>query len=210
MPRPIGIAFLLLAISLHAQTSSARTNPPKPIDNPELTQLYNEDQRVRQPNPLRPGEPKITRTDEDRLAIVKQMIAHDQLQTIADYRHAALIVQHSLVSSDHLLAHTLAVICAGDGDKTCLWLSAATLDRYLQSIQQPQIYGTQFKWTADSPVTQQPYTPDLITDAMRKKLGVPPLADQQKQFDNLKTHTTAPPYSPQPAPVPQSQPAPPK
>jgi len=165
---------------------------------------------VRQPKPLGPGEPKITRTDADRLAMVKQMIANDQLRTAADYRHAAFIVQHSLVSSDYLLAHTLAVICAADGDKACVWLSAATLDRYLQSIQQPQIYGTQFKWTADSPITQQPYTPDLITDAMRKKLGVPPLADQQKQFDDLKAHITAPPYSPKPAPGPLSQPSPPK
>jgi hypothetical protein len=210
MSRRVGIAFLLLVASVHAQTSSRRANAPRPLDNPELTQLYNEDQRVREPKPLGPGEPKITRTDADRLALVKQMIAHDQLQTAADYRHAAFIAQHSPVSWDYLLAHTLAVICAAEGDKSCLWLAAATLDRYLQSIQQPQIYGTQFKWTADSPVTQQPYTPDLITDAMRKKLGVPALADQQKQFDELKAHTTAPPYAPQSAPVPQSPSASPK
>jgi len=183
MKKIVAVAALSLAHLLNAQTGTA---PAKPSNNAELTQLYNEDQRVRSPKPLSPEErTQITRTDADRLAAVKQMISQDRLQSTADYRHAAFIVQHSLLSSDYLLAHTLAVICATDGDKTCAWLSAATLDRYLQSIHQPQIYGTQFVGTDHSPATQAPYTSDLITDAMRKKLGVPTLDDQKKQQDEI-------------------------
>ena len=183
MSKFVGFVILFVAHSLTAQTSVA---PAPASNNPELTQIYNEDQRVRQPKPLTPQEKvTISRTDADRLVAVKQMIVHDQLQTTADYRHAAFIVQHSLVSGDYLLAHTLAVICASDGDKTCAWLSAASLDRYLQSIQQPQIYGTQFTGSTHSPTTQQPYMPDLISDALRTRLGVPSVQEQRKQLDEI-------------------------
>jgi len=184
----VGFAFLFLVACLPAQTNPAPVNPP---NNPDLTKLYNEDQRVRQPKPLSSEEKaSIVRTDADRLAAVKQMIEHDQLQTTADYRHAAFIVQHSPVSSDYLLAHTLAMICAADGDKTCVWLSAASLDRYLQSIKQPQIYGTQFFSSGNAPITQQPYADDLIPDTIRRKLGVPSREDQKKQLDNMNSQAT--------------------
>jgi hypothetical protein len=176
------IALALLFTTLRAQS------PAPAADNPTLAQMYQEDQRIRQPKPLSLEEKAgITRTDADRLAIVKQMIASNQLQTKADYRRAALIVQHSPVSSDYLVAHTLAVICAADGDETCLWLSAATLDRYLQSIKQPQIYGTQFFGVVHEPITQQPYADGLIPDSLRKKLGVPSREDQKKQLDNMNS-----------------------
>jgi hypothetical protein len=202
-PWHFAIALLLFAPSLSAQTAAP---PAAPANNAELTQLYNEDQRVRQPKPLSPEEKPITRTDADRLAALKQMIANDQLQTAADYRHAAFIMQHSLVSSDYLLAHTLAVICTADGDKTCAWLSAATLDRYLQSIKQPQIYGTQFFGSGHAPITQQPYADDLIPDSLRKKLGVPSRAEQKTQLDKMNSQAT--PSFPDVAP--QYQPASPK
>jgi hypothetical protein len=178
------LAALLLTPSLVAQTATT----PEPQSNPELTLMFQEDQRIRSGGPLSAEErARITRTDADRLAAVKQMVANDQLHTAHDYRNAALILQHSQKSDDYLLAHTLAVIGANKGDKTCAWLSAATLDRYLQSIGQPQIYGTQFKprTSSTSVWTQEPYTSDLVTDAVRKELGVPPLDEQKKQFDTL-------------------------
>jgi hypothetical protein len=188
------LSALLIAPALVAQT--AQSVPPTPANNAELTQIYNEDQRVRKPKPPNPDEAPITRTDADRLAIVKQMIANDQLHTKADFRHAAFIVQHSLISSDYLLAHTLAVICAADGDKACAWLSAASLDRYLQSMNQPQIYGTQYIGTDHSPATQEPYNRDLITDALRTRLGVPVIAEQQKQLEQLNAPSAAPTSAP--------------
>ena len=71
-------------------------------------------------------------------------------------------------------------------------LSAASLDRYLQSIHQPQIYGTQFIGNDHSPVTQAPYTSDLITDGMRKKLGVQALDDQKKYQDEINKQIQKP------------------
>lgn len=177
MLRSIVLIALLLTPLSRAQTSTAVHR-----DNVELTLLFKEDQRVRQSNPLGPDEPKITRSDADRLSLVKQILARDQVHTTADYLHAALVLQHSQSSADYLVAHTLAVLCAADHDTTCLWLSAATLDRYLQSINQPQIYGTQYLHFEHPPVTQQPYATDLISDSIRSKLGVPTLKEQEEQL----------------------------
>jgi len=165
----------------------AQNGAPSPpfSDNPELTQLFKEDQRVRQPKPLGTDEPKIIGIDVERLASVKEMLARDQIHTQADYLHAALILQHSKLSADYLVAHTLAVLCAAEHDKTCLWLSAATLDRYLQSVDQAQIYGTQYTHFDKPPITQQPYADGVISDTLRKSLGVPPLEEQKKELKNM-------------------------
>jgi hypothetical protein len=183
MKKHVGVAFFLIASSLVSQNNAAL---PKPQPNADLTQLFEEDQRVRTGPQLSPEERiRINRTDADRLAAVRQLVATNQLQSGADYLHAAVIMQHGSTSSDYLLGHTLALICAAEGDKLCAWMSAANLDRYLLSIKQPQIYGTQFMGGDHSPETQDPYTPDLIPDSIRKKLGVPSRNDQKKQLDKI-------------------------
>ena len=178
MKRLFLTALILLGPALSGQTPPA----PKLQSNPELKLMFEEDQRIRSGGSLTPEErAQIKRTDADRLAAVKQMILADQIHTAEDYRNASLILQHSRKSEDYLLAHTLAVIGSGKGDRTCMWLSAATLDRYLQSIGQPQIYGTQFKLPSPGQMTQEPYATDLVTDALRKEFDVPSVADQKKR-----------------------------
>ncbi len=193
MIRTLVLGALFLSFLGRAQTNAAAAVHS---DNTELTHIFEEDQRVRQPKPLGPEEPKITRTDADRLALVKQMLANDQVYTTADYFHAALVLQHSPSSTDYLVAHTLAVLCAADHNTTCLWLSAATLDRYLQSINQPQIYGTQYLHFNHPPVTQQPYAADVISDSIRSELGVPGLKEQAEQLTTYQQQVAAPRVKP--------------
>jgi hypothetical protein len=73
----------------------------------------------------------------------------------------------------------MAAIARGRPDAT--WIAAATLDRYLQNIGQPQVYGTQFSTPPGRPTTQEPFNRTLIADRLRIILGVPPLADQEAQ-----------------------------
>jgi hypothetical protein len=118
------------------------------------------------------------------------MIDARQLHTAEDYRGAALVFQHGSQPDDYLLAHSLAVVAASKGDKIGLWLTAATLDRYLQSQKQPQIYGTQYLTIENTPTTQDPYYKSLITDEIRKQLRVPTLEEQERQrkeFDSKRT-----------------------
>jgi hypothetical protein len=75
------------------------------------------------------------------------------------------------------------MIAVAKGDENSLWIGTATLDRYLQSSGKSQIYGTQFRSTKDA--TQEPFNRSLISDSLRRELGVPSLAaqlDQQKQW----------------------------
>jgi hypothetical protein len=183
----IAASLLLLGgSSLFAQTT---VTAAQPSSNAELTVMAQEDQRVRVGSPLTEAErAAITRTDADRRTETKKIIAANQLVTAVDYRNAALIMQHGQQSDDYLLAHTLAVIGAAKGDKICIWLSAAALDRYLISIKQPQIYGTQYNhFDQTKPWTQAPYSSDLITDNLRRAYNIPSLADQQKQLDTYNT-----------------------
>jgi hypothetical protein len=73
------------------------------------------------------------------------------------------------------------MIAMKKGYTDAIWIAAATLDRYLQSIKQPQIYGTQFLTPKGGSTTQEPYNRTLISDALRHQLQVSGLAAQAAQ-----------------------------
>jgi hypothetical protein len=122
------------------------------------------------------------RQDAARRAAVHKLLDDGALHSAQDFEYASFIFQHSDNAGDYLLAHTLAMVAVAKGSDSALWIVAATLDRYLIKIGQSQIYGTQFHKTPDTPMTQEPYNRVLISDALRKQLGVPNQAAQQKQL----------------------------
>ena len=74
------------------------------------------------------------------------------------------------------------------GDAAARWIAAATLDRYLQKVQQPQVFGTQYRWDGPSPTaaTQQPYDQDFLSDATRQEFCVSTYADQQRNLEAMR------------------------
>jgi hypothetical protein len=76
---------------------------------------------------------------------------------------------------------SLAMIAVAKGYRDALWISTATLDRYLQSIEHSQIYGTQYRTPTGVPATQEPYNRTLISDALRLQFGVPSQSAQEAQ-----------------------------
>ena len=122
----------------------------------------------------------IDARDVERRAATRKLLAEGRLHTGEDYREAAFIFQHGNKPEDYLFAHTLATVATSRGDMLGLWISAATLDRYLHSIKQPQIFGTQFLEEGNT-VTQEPFNRELISDALRRQLAVPALAEQQSK-----------------------------
>jgi hypothetical protein len=152
--------------------------------NAEMKRIYEDDQNARQ-NPGDISEQEwiaIGRHDAERRSQTRKLLADGELHTGEDFTRAAFIFQHGGTSDDYLLAHTLAMVAVTKGDESASWIGAASLDRYLQSIEQPQIYGTQFGRDSEGTTTQQPYNRDLIADALRHQLGVPSLATQQEQL----------------------------
>lgn len=155
--------------------------------NVEMAGIYEDDQKVRQ-NGLatRTDWNAIEKADRARRERVAALLAAGALHTADDYRQAAFVFQHGERSDDYLLAHTLALLAVAKGDQGAAWIAAATLDRYLQSVRQPQIYGTQFLG-AGAAITQKPYNQQLISDALRTELGVPTAASQGERLKTLQS-----------------------
>ena len=153
-------------------------------DNPEMMAIFDADQAARK-------SPKIdwktvSVEDSKRRARTAELVAQGRLRSASDFYAAAFIFQHGDQASDFLLAHTFAVIAASRGDPGAPWIAAATLDRYLQKIGQPQVYGTQYFTPSNEPVTQEPYNRLLVSDALRAELGVPPIAAQEEQRKTMQ------------------------
>lgn len=82
--------------------------------------------------------------DDARRQRAHQLLRQGVLQTGEDFHDAAFIFQHGDKPEDYLLAHVLAMVAVSKGDPRGRWIAAATLDRYLQAMGQPQVFGTQF------------------------------------------------------------------
>lgn len=149
-------------------------------DNAEMAGIFEADQKARE-NPSTINWPLVGKDDAARKARTKVLLDSGQLRSGTDFYYAAFIYQHGSSPNDCLMAHTLAVIAAARGRSDATWIASATLDRYLQAIGQKQIYGTQFTMPKSGPSTQEPYDRELVPDALRQALGVPPIAQQEKQ-----------------------------
>ncbi len=142
--------------------------------------IYAEDQRVRSTEPI--DWSVVSKSDADRRVQVRKLLADGSLHTGKDYEEAAFVFQHGDTSQDFLLAHTLAMVAVSKGDATAIWIASATLDRYLEKIKQKQIFGTQYSSGPQNFWTQEPYDRELVSDALRKQLGVPSQATQAEQL----------------------------
>ncbi|MBI3209672.1 MAG: hypothetical protein HYZ37_12340 [Candidatus Solibacter usitatus] len=101
-----------------------------------------------------------------------EIVRGGSLKTGEDYDRAAFLFQHGETPADYLLAHILAVAAVSLGHNST-WISAATLDRYLNSAGKTQVFGTQLG--ADVAVDGE-----LITESLRQLYCVPSLKDREK------------------------------
>lgn len=189
-----GVAILawmaLLPASIQAQA-------PQPKDNPQLTAMFDADQAIRASiDPAKPIDMAQVRRmiaeDATRRATARTLLAEGRLATAEDYYHAAFLFQHGSDAADYLLAHSLAMAAVARGKAEANWIAAATLDRYLMKIGQPQIYGTQYTRSKESGVTMDPYDRALIPDSLRTTLGVPMQAEQLKKLEGVKAPNAKP------------------
>jgi hypothetical protein len=150
------------------------------ISSPEMQRIFEADQADRK-DPKKIDWSVVSKSDDARRAATKALLDGGKLHTGDDFERAAFVFQHGKGADDYLLAHTLALVAVAKGNAGALWIASATLDRYLQSIQKPQIYGTQYLTPPGGEATQEPYNRSLVSDALRRQLSVPPLAEQEKR-----------------------------
>ena len=155
-------------------------SPPR-RSNPEMTAIYEADQADRQAGGANIDWAAVAPRDAARRARTLQLLDAGALRSGDDFHNAAFVFQHGDTPDDILLAHTFAVLAAARDRPDAAWIAAASLDRYLQRIGQPQIYGTQFNRPPGQPTTQEPYNRTLVSDALRPALGVPTQAQQEER-----------------------------
>jgi hypothetical protein len=132
-----------------------------------------------------------------RRAEIRKLLEEGQITSGEDFSDAALIFQHGQTPDEFLFAHVLAVEALMRGGSADKWIAAATLDRYLHAVNQPQVFGTQYpgdKSVGNTPKpqvdprvmniqrTQQPYDAKLIPDSVRQDFCVPDVNQQEKNL----------------------------
>ena len=206
----LGLCFLLtlssfpLAIGQQEKAKRSPAAPNLPDVKPEILDLVLQDQWDRCNDMFGANhqvvsctiKPTIAEHDAVRHSKAKELLAQGKVETGREYFFVALLFQHSGDPNELMLAHVLAVTAASKGFSHAKWMAAATMDRYLQSINQPQIFGTQFKMAAGR-WTMEPYSRTAVSDTLRGQWCVISVAEQEKILNafeegRVDTSTTTP------------------
>ena len=194
LPRPVLRHVAVLVVSAAALVTGCASSRAGASNNFRLTDLYAQDQSDRRTA----GDADwsvVERRDAERRREVAQMLERGMVRTAADHYHAAMIFQHGSDSTAYRLAHDLAREAERLGSEEARWLSAATLDRYLLSIGEPQRYGTQFT-VRDDVWYLSPMDTTAVTDDERRRAGTRTLAEIRAylaQQNGTATASLAPP-----------------
>lgn len=180
------LSLILLLCMLVSPVWSSPESADPPTDNPELQRMFAEDQAARQADRSEIDWKKVTLEDAARRERVKRLLDEGAVRTGLDYWHAAFIFQHGSKPDDFLLAHVLACASMSKGYEPARWIAAASLDRYLGNIGQPQIYGTQYLMDTAGQWGQGSYNSELISDQLRAIFGVPTRAEQEAKVQELR------------------------
>jgi hypothetical protein len=184
-------------VGFAAQMPTAKTqNPPKVSD--AIHQLFVEDGEDVTHGISKFSEEQLNARGNARREKVKALLAAGELKTGEDFQEAAFIFQHGNNTDDCLFAHILAMEAVLKGSDEAKWIEAATLDRYLQSIGQPQVFGTQYPLDPNLPHqahpavgsqgafragrTLAPYNEQFLPDTARLYFCVPALAQQKENL----------------------------
>ncbi|MFG5410436.1 hypothetical protein ABXN37_23015 [Piscinibacter sakaiensis] len=111
-----------------------------------LAALADEDQADRQPGPDGIDWARVAPRDAARRARVLELLREGQVRSEADHLNAALVFQHGETADDLRLAHALAQTARhiNPESRAARWLAAASWDRLMMRLGQPQWYATQF------------------------------------------------------------------
>jgi hypothetical protein len=195
----LAFGLLICFVSISPAASAPAAEEPS---NVEMRSIFDADQGVRSDSTaFYKNAARIASEDATRRARTRQLLDSGALRSGDDYYEAAFVFQHGDKPADFLLAHTLAMVAVAKGRSDALWIASATLDRYLQNIGQPQIYGTQYKsswdFVAGAPdmskavTTQAPYDRSLVPDALREALHVPSLKEQEARRAEMERELRA-------------------
>lgn len=128
---------------------------------------------------------KLEEEDRARRVEVMSYIANGKLASADDFYYAAMIFQHGNCVDHYKLSNQLAEKSMDMGNHDARWLYAASFDRYLMTLGKPQKFGTQYVQDSKSGKWELYSVDPATTDEERARYDVPPLAQTQKQLDEM-------------------------
>ncbi|WMN12055.1 hypothetical protein QYS49_32245 [Marivirga salinae] len=178
------LILLIVLVSCEGNKEHDSDASNEPIaDNSELIEIYENDQGDRQTDNINWME--VNRRDSLRRERVFELLDSNKVRTSKDYQHAAMVFQHGGDSSAYAMAVKLMEKSIELDSTANKWLLAAATDRYLLSIGEPQIYGTQYQKMGDKPWKLGEIDTTQVTDAERIEFGVETLAQQREKVKRM-------------------------
>lgn len=154
----------------------------KVVDNLELIEMFKCDQADRTNHIDRDI---LQKNDSFRETRVYELLDSNKVHTSLDFHNAALIFHHGEDSVAYAMAVKLMRTSMELDSTRNKWYLAVLTDRYLLSINKPQIYGTHYKRLDNNIVVREEMDTTIITDAERVEYGVETLAEQKEKLKNL-------------------------
>lgn len=177
--------FACLVVLACGECLAAAPAPVAPVrtppdDNPELIEIYAQDQADRTGSGIEWSV--VAQRDNARLARVSELLRGGEIRTAADYHRAAMVFQHGATPEAIRLAHALATLAMtlDQDNKSYRWLTAASWDRMMMYHLQPQWFGTQFHGDSQG-MYLYPVAEAAVTDTEREAMGVPTLAESKQR-----------------------------
>lgn len=152
------------------------------VDNLELIEMFKSDQADRTNHIDRDIRQK---NDSIRETRVYELLDSNKVHTTLDFHNAALIFHHGEDSVAYGMAVKLMKKSLELDSTRNKWFLAVLTDRYLLSINKPQIYGTHYKRLDNKIVVREKMDSTKITDAERIECNVETLAEQREKLKNL-------------------------
>jgi len=151
-------------------------------DNLELIEIFKSDQSDRTQHI---DWNIVQKNDSLREARVYELLDSNKVHTSTDYKNAALIFHHGEDSVAYKMAVKLMKKSIELDSTSNKWFLAVLTDRYLLSINKPQIYGTHYKRLDNNIVVREEMDSTIISDAGRIEFNVETLAEQREKIKNL-------------------------
>lgn len=180
------VLFCLFALISCDQNKQGRTKASAENtikNNSELKEIYEADQADRQTDSINWNI--VFNRDRLRRTRVLQLIDSNKVRTTEDYHNAAMIFQHGTDSTDYKMAVDLMSKAIELDSGINKWLFAAATDRYLLSIDKPQIYGTQYIKRGNEPWKRAEIDTTQISDEERVKYRVETLSEQKEKVKRM-------------------------
>lgn len=131
---------------------------------------------------------KLLKKEQEARKKLLLMLKRGEVITADDFYRAALLFQHDKSFKSYALAIALSTISYLLGERWGKSLSAAAIDRFLLSIHQKQLFGTNFE-NLDNTWKMAPWQ-EGIPDKLRKEYDIPPLKKLQRELHSLNSFPT--------------------